>query len=303
MTIVEPNTGSEGRTPIENKGRIYTLFCAGWCARKIAKHLKLNESVVRRHAKRLTRDGLIERITKSPAFYQKKAEGRTPLSYYPSAAPSIAEVSRMLPAKFGANFLLITKKGARPIGLKFNSRGTATITEDLGVVPHTFQVHRYKAQLWLHLAAMHGSNPDDVIEKGKAQILELARFYEQKFSLTLTLSRFYNGEEWVMVSKKMSQETADSAGIEPGGRLEVGESIHKFKDFSHPESFQFDTKRGAKNPNSARDDARMHRYLYEQLGDDLEKMGRTVLAEGETILTLKMGHEMLVNELKKKGVL
>ena len=298
MAFVEVKEKEKGAHPIKTKVRIYRLLCSGWTGRSIARYLKINESAVRGHIQRLTKEGLIERITKKPAFYQKKEKSAHPLSYSALAHPSNDETARMLPAKFGANFLLIVKRGARTAGLKFNSRGTATIKEE-GSVPHTFQLHRYKAQLWLHSGAFRGNNPNEIIEKGKAQIMALAAFYEAKFGIILTLSRFYEGEEWVMVSAKMSQETAQSAGIERGGQLEVGESIHKFADFSHPESFQFNTRLGAQNANSARDDARMHRYLYERLGDDIEKMAKGMLATADAVVAVRMGQEILAKEIKE----
>lgn len=298
MAFVEVRKKGDETPPIQTGGIIYRLILEGWHGRKIAKHLKLSQTTILRYIRRMEAEGRIERITKKPAFYRKKGDETPPLSYSAHETPSINEQARMMPAKFGANFLLIVKHSQRPAGLKFNSRGTATIQAIDGSVPHTFQVHRYKAQLWLHSAAFRGSNPDEIIQNGKAQIMALASHYEAKFGLTLTLSRFYEGEEWVMVSKAMSKATAEDAGIPNGGQLEVGESIHKFDDFSHPEGFQFNTTLGATNKNSARDDARTHRYLYGRLPDDIEGIVKAMSATADAVVAIRMGQEVLAKEIK-----
>lgn len=299
MATVEIKQIKKRAHPIKTNERIYTLLCEGWCGRRIATHLKLAESVVRGHIKRLTQKGLIERITKKPAFYRKVEKRAHPISYSAHALPSNVEQARMLPATLGANFLLITKHGAKIPTLKYNSRGTHTKIV-LGSVPHTRQFHRYKAQLWLHSAAFRGSNPDEIIDNGKKQIMALAASYERQFNITLTLSHFYKGEEWVMVDDGLSEGTAKSAGIAHGGQIEVGESIHKYADFSHPNSFQFNTQRGAFNQDSARDDARTHRYLYERLPGDLEAITKAMQATADAVVSIKTAQEVMMRQMKKE---
>jgi len=179
----------------------------------------------------------------------------------------------------------------RPKGLKYNSRGIATIKE----IDHTAQLGRKKAIIWLK--AFTGSTPDECLNNAQAQIIETARQYEISLDIKLTLIRIFKDTEWVITSKNQSKKIADKAGIGEGGQIRVGDAIHKYKDSSDPYNMQFNSIKH--DSQEATDHARTHHYLYTRLPSDLKKMEEILDKLTYTIIGLNVKMDNM--EFKKRG--
>lgn len=260
----------------------------------------------------MEKENLIEQTTKYPKFYRKKEQPQPPLSYLPNSTKEYIKnngatqkdiviqkeynkqtpptLPLMLPCKYGALYSLI----GRPIGLKYNSRGMATIKEPT----YTAQFGKSKAQVWLK--SFQGASPHQILFIAKQALNELSKKFERKFKIKLTLIRIYNDIEWAETSKKRSKKIAEKAGISKGGKIKIGEAIHKFDDFSHPEFFQINPDFNATNRGVATEHAKTHYYLYMRLPQDIEKFGKLFgkIADSMTVLNQKV--ELINTKVEKK---
>lgn len=245
----------------EIRGQIPSLLVGGYSLQKVARKLGLSYKQVRAAAQKYERAGLIERTTRRPGIYRWKKSILTPLkgvgeldalgaSTYSKGGANEGNKPLLLPAKFGATFHLQNRPA-----VKYDERGKFTDATRA----RTIQLGRYKMVIWLH--SFVGSTVEEINSMGQAAIVGLAQAAGKKYGFEFALDRFFYDVEWVVLSKQDGLNMARAVGIEKGGAIECDGAIHKFDDFSDPETWQFNPERG-KDPRRPTDHARIHENIY-----------------------------------------
>jgi len=259
---------------------IISLFCEGHSLSKIAKLTGLSVEAIRKQAKKYEREGIIERVSKYPAAYQRKFQFQPPLM----AVGEFQPTPTILPNKFGA---LCAQVGRLPKE-RYDAWGKAYD----GDACHKIQFGKNKCQIWLK-SGFIGTTPDELKANGIRQLRAYADLYSKTYGIQISILRIYDDIEWVVVSRKTSKSMADKAGIPQGGKVEVAGAIQKFGDFSHPHNFQINMKPNG-NPKIPTEQAVIHHFIYSG------EMGKTLEAVGNAIIALNQGMMELKNEVRKQ---
>lgn len=259
---------------VQNPRKLCALLCKGLGLKEAAKELGLKYFTARRIALKYERAGIIERTSTRPGIYRWKREnlhqsrGVTQFAHSrettkPDTSP--AELPIMLPAKFGATFHL----SARP-AVRFNAQGNFWDKQP----SRSVRLGRHKMQVWLH--SFRGQTVEEIINLGKADVLEIGQAQAKKYGVVAVLDDFFYDWEWVDTSRERSEGVANGAGIAQGGRRVVAGAIHKFADDSHPENLQFDPLPGG-DVQRPTDHAKVHEFIYSHgLADTLYAMGEAI---------------------------
>ena len=225
--------------------QIYTLLSEGHPMPKVASLIGCSYTYVRRIANFYVERHELEPLNKYRKTFQKPIETKHPSCTLP-------KINTMLPASMGGIFAIVEK----PKGIQYN----------LGNLAYTNSLPRYKAQwgphkmqIWL-LGGLRGSEPLELLENAKEDILAIQAELEAKYHAKLTLLR-WRAPEWIDTDANRSKKIAQSANIGEGERIEVAGALHKFSDFSHPGKFQINKlKEGsAKTPTNH---AQIHFNIY-----------------------------------------
>jgi len=258
-----------GKCMVKTRVKIYGLLCSGNYPASIARKLKISQPAVHKHIKKLVESGLIERTGTKPAFYRKKDSGGLRCK---SGGTSKPNEPILVPHKLGASFILI----GRP-RLSYDKHGIATIKE-LG---HTIRFGRSKAVIWLKV--FPGSNVRDIIATCRQQILDIARFYEQKHAVTLTFNRWFRDIEWVLGDKPASKKASEMANIKP--KRVIAGAEFKFDDATHPKRLEVNKAVGYP-PDIPTQHAETLEYLLLKAPKDIEDATKLLLESAKRIAEL-----------------
>jgi len=234
----------------------------GWNQSKIAKHIPCSETLVRKYAKRFEREGKIERTNRSPAFWRIKTqlEPHTSLGSLAHLKPNL------LPHRFGASFILIGTPHTRR-----DSRGITTIKER----EYTVRLGRGKASIWLK--SFTGTTVQEIINNSKGAILNLAQEIGNKYAVTLTFSRWYDGVEWILNDKPASKIAENKMDIRKKPKI-IAETLMKI-DLSDPDNMEINPAPGF-SKNKPTEVAKIFDYLLTKAPLTIAEMDkRTELIE------------------------
>ena len=244
-TIHKPIIIKDGE--VTSWGNTYGLLCEGLNPTQIAKKQNLSRKTIYKRVRFYLNTNKIEKIAWGTYRKATKKSNPTPLSHSPLLPPP----PTMIPHKFGAIFA----QTGTP-NLQYDKRGKAQEKTEL----YCAQFGRWKTQIWLYNGFI-GTTPDELIQSGRQTLEAIAQSLSVKYSITLTLDRFYSDIEWVDISKERSKATAKAAGMKKKQRVEVADAIHVLDGTSHNDLLEIDKAPGKPNEIPT-DHARIRHALY-----------------------------------------